>query len=615
MKLRTQIIFILLGVFVALAAASGIVQSLVTLPSYAHLERRLAHEDGDRCVAAIERELEALDKFGLEWSMWDDAYDWALNPVAGFIERNVTDEYFQQANAPVFLYCDAAGKVLYSSVRDPETGLPEHSEVFSRDSFAGDTMLFVNAEAPEFRGMLLTDRGPAIICSRPVVPTANNKPSAGRFIAARYLSGSGLDSLRAQVGIDFVLKPGEARSNADVVELPGGEELEVIKPLRTLNPANTLAIVATLPRSVMTEGRATVRRSALTMFGSAAAITLCLVVAMQCRVVNRVGRLHRHAASLARTGDLSSRVEVEGSDEIASLANEFNQMLSRLEESQRSMADLSRRAGMAEVASGVLHNVGNAMNSVVVSMGTIRTSLATSKVSSLQKAATLLASQPDPAAFITADPRGTQIPAFLTKVSDAIANEHAQLATEFDRLDHAVRHIGEIVREQQDVARAPDVAESVQLDRVIMGAADLVRPSFDRHSVTLTIGDLPDVRACFYRARLQQVLVNLLTNAGQAVRHLLPIQRQVSVSAELDGDRIVISVTDQGQGFAPEEREKFFRQGYTTRQDGHGVGLHYCAVTMSQLKGSIEAHSAGPGLGATFRITFPINREVRRSAA
>jgi signal transduction histidine kinase len=186
---------------------------------------------------------------------------------------------------------------------------------------------------------------------------------------------------------------------------------------------------------------------------------------------------------------------------------------------------------------------------------------------------------------------------------------------EFDRLDHAISHIGEIVREQQDVARAPDVAEIGLLESVIRGAVDLVRPSFGRHGVALTLNELPDVRGCFHRTRLQQVLVNLLTNAGQAVRHLPPEQRQVLLSADKQGDQITITVQDQGMGFDSANREKLFRQGFTTRQDGHGVGLHYCAITMGQLNGSIDAESAGPGLGATFRISFPINRELPRAAA
>jgi C4-dicarboxylate-specific signal transduction histidine kinase len=129
------------------------------------------------------------------------------------------------------------------------------------------------------------------------------------------------------------------------------------------------------------------------------------------------------------------------------------------------------------------------------------------------------------------------------------------------------------------------------------------------------LNELPDVRGCFHRTRLQQVLVNLLTNAGQAVRHLPPEQRQVLLSADKQGDQITITVQDQGMGFDSANREKLFRQGFTTRQDGHGVGLHYCAITMGQLNGSIDAESAGPGLGATFRISFPINRELPRAAA
>ncbi len=622
MKLRVQISLTILGVFALLTVANFLVQHLVVGPSYQTLENSLASQDAERVNAAIEREVQSIDRFALEWSDWDDAYKWIKgeSDAEAFVQSNfAAEDYWEQCHTPVFIFTDATGKVLFSSIRDPETYQPSSMPEFAADRFEEDNLFFPGASAPARAGIIVTSRGPTLIVSRPVVTTDGDAPSVGRFIAARFLTDSAITELREQVGVDFSLLTGSAALGATPTPslvTPDSDTIIASKSIASLKPGDAIAAQCRIPRSVSAEGQKSSALGLMVMLVSAGAITVCLIGVLQHRVVAPIVKLRRHAADVGATGDLSRRLNSPERNEIGQLAGEFDAMVASLEDARREVSDMSRRAGMAEVASGVLHNVGNAMNSATVSMSTLRRMSADSKSTSLKKVAALLASQSNLADFFANDPRAQQLPGFIAKLADGLEDEHTNIARECERLDTCLAHVNEIVSAHQDIAHAPEVAEQLSLESVLTGAASLVRPSLDRHGVTLLTAPIPSLTGGFHRAKLQQVLVNFLTNAAQAVKDLPQIRRVVSIrSGTTAAGRVWIEVSDQGPGFTKDQRANFFRQGYTTKSDGHGVGLHYCAITIEQLRGEIDAWSDGPDQGATFRIEFPVDTAERRAAA
>ncbi|MFZ4574464.1 MAG: CHASE4 domain-containing protein [Phycisphaerales bacterium] len=620
MKLRALLGLTILTVFALLTVADLLVYRFVSAPGYQRLEDRLARSDADRVDAAITRELDGLDKFALEWSDWDDSYKWVMgeSDAEAFVKSNfAAEDYWRQCRTPVFIFTDRTGKVMFKSVRDPETYQPRAIAEFDCAQFSQGGRYFPGHDAPEAKGLVTTELGPALYVSRPVVPTAGDEPSAGRFIAIRFLDESAVAALREQVGVNFALVA-SAASGSDT-RLDIGEDRSVITATTTLTASTAdqpISAVCEIPRSVTAEGVKSGRLSLTAMLVSAAAITLCLIGALQLKVVQPIIRLRKHAMEVGATGDFTRRFGAASKDEIGELAREFDTMVASLGEAKREVADMSRRAGMAEVASGVLHNVGNAMNSARVSISTVRRIVSDSKVSSVRKVSDLIGSQPDLADFFTNDARGRQLPGFVNKLSESLESEQGTLDRECDRLDACLMHINDIVRTHQDIARAPEVAEFTSLAAVIEGAAVVVRPSFERHGLTLDVERAPLVTGAFYRAKVQQVLVNLLTNAEQAIKASGNADGRVRVASGTTGaGRVWIEVTDTGRGFTAEQRASFFRQGYTTKADGHGVGLHYCAISLGQIGGTIDATSEGPGAGATFRIEFQVEATERRAAA
>lgn len=284
-----------------------------------------------------------------------------------------------------------------------------------------------------------------------------------------------------------------------------------------------------------------------------------------------------------------------------------------LRDAQAELMASARRAGMAEIASGVLHNVGNVLNSVNVSAGLIQERLRDSPLQGLAPAAALLqAHAADPGAFLTQDPRGRLLPRYLQELAGVLAAEHAALAGELDTLARSVDHIKQVVATQQSYAGAPRLIESLPLDVLIDDALRMNADSLARHRIPVVkdVSGLPPLP--LDRHRLLMILVNLISNAKQALGAAggdAPCLRLSAVLAEgaADGARqLRISVADNGEGIAPEHLTKVFSHGFTTRRDGHGFGLHACALAAREMGGSLSAYSAGRGQGATFTLELPI---------
>jgi signal transduction histidine kinase len=278
-----------------------------------------------------------------------------------------------------------------------------------------------------------------------------------------------------------------------------------------------------------------------------------------------------------------------------------------VERSHKQLVDASRRAGMAEVATGVLHNVGNVLNSVNVSANLISEKIKTLQVGGVSKLAQLLAGTPDLAAFITLDERGKQVPAYLTRLGEQLNQEQKALLAEFDSLRQNVDHVKEIVATQQSYAQRAGLTESLNVRDLLEDVLRIHAQAYTRHGVQVTrdYGDVPAVRTD--RHKILQILVNLFSNAKRACDDGGAKDKLVTVRARLNGEnRVRIEVTDNGVGITPENLTMIFTHGFTTRKGGHGFGLHSGALAARELGGSLTATSPGPGQGATFVLELPL---------
>lgn len=288
-----------------------------------------------------------------------------------------------------------------------------------------------------------------------------------------------------------------------------------------------------------------------------------------------------------------------------------------LEAANSSLVDSSRFAGMAEVATGVLHNVGNVLNSVNVSGNVISDRLRGSKVIELGKVAGLLTLQAaDFAGFVARDPRGPHIPELISRVAEALRAEHADLLEEVDSITRNIAHIKEIVSMQQGFAKGHGIVEEIDVQSVVDDAIKINSTSLNRHRITVVQAFEEVPRVLVDKHLVLQILVNLLRNAKQAIESSGREERRVVVKIQGNGGEFVkITVQDSGSGIAPENLTRIFSHGFTTKKDGHGFGLHSSALAATGMGGALSAHSDGPGTGAVFTLDLPVARVASAAAA
>jgi PAS domain S-box-containing protein len=279
----------------------------------------------------------------------------------------------------------------------------------------------------------------------------------------------------------------------------------------------------------------------------------------------------------------------------------------KLKATQKELLEASRLAGMAEIASGVLHNMGNALTSVKTSVSLVCDQLAGSRLPSLSRAANLLHEHAgDVAAFMSADPRGQQLPAYLIQLADVLIREREVMMKELDQLRTNVEHMSHIVAMQQNYASGTSLAEACQAADLVEESLHINAISLGRHGITLVraFKSSPDVYVA--RHKVLQILVNLIRNAKYAMDETGKPEKPMTVTVEPVGDRVRIVVRDEGVGIPPENLTRIFQFGFTTRKDGHGFGLHASANAARDLGGRLSAHSDGPGTGATFTLELPV---------
>ncbi|MFY0567337.1 sensor histidine kinase [Archangium lansingense] len=328
-------------------------------------------------------------------------------------------------------------------------------------------------------------------------------------------------------------------------------------------------------------------------------------------------------AALRRARDELERRVAERTEELAR-ANEalrqahdglelrVKERTQELKDTQRRAVELARQAGMAELATNVLHNVGNVLNSINTSATVLGERLRALRLQSLLKLAGVLEERrADLPAFMTADERGRRLPEFLGKLGENLSSDRDEMLSMTDSLHRHVEHIRMIVELQQSYATSSSLVEPASLEELLEDALRINGAALGRHGITLERHVMPLPRMMVDKHKLLQILLNLISNAKYALNNNPPGERRLTVKLEHPADnRIRVQVCDNGMGIAPELLTKIFQHGFTTRKEGHGFGLHSCAIAARSMEGSLGVHSDGPGKGATFTLELPFRPET-----
>lgn len=282
----------------------------------------------------------------------------------------------------------------------------------------------------------------------------------------------------------------------------------------------------------------------------------------------------------------------------------------QLQAAQKELVDISRQAGMAEVATSVLHNVGNVLNSINVTTTLLDERVKKSRASDLNRLVDLLGEHSlDLAAFITQDPRGRRVPEFLRQLAERLGSEQGLVLAELASLRKNVEHVKDIVAMQQSYAKISGVIETVEVTQLLEDTLRMNAGALVRHDVQVVRQYNPVPPITTDKHKVLQILVNLVRNAKYACDESGRAEKQLTVGTVVCGiDHVRIFVRDNGVGIPAENLTRIFNHGFTTRKEGHGFGLHSGALAAKELGGTLTAHSEGPGRGATFTLQLPVQR-------
>ncbi len=387
---------------------------------------------------------------------------------------------------------------------------------------------------------------------------------------------------------------------------------------------------------------------AFLILGGSLLVTWRISARLQRIISEPIFSLLESTETVARNQDYSIRARAHGEDELGLLVQGFNNMLAqvqardialqqahenlektveartrelKLEIEEREMAEkkltalhrelleTSRQAGMAEVATGVLHNVGNVLNSVNVSTILIGERLRRSKFANLRKIAALIQKHAgDLDRFVTDDEKGQRLAQYVKDLAEHLDGEQAESLKELNLLTTNIEHIKEIVATQQSYASVSGVIEALPLVDLIEDALRMYVSGFQAKDIVVAREYLDEPIIAADKHRVLQIVANLIANAQDSVLEAARPEGKITLRIALVGDaRVRLEVADDGVGIHPDNLTRIFSHGFTTKRDGHGFGLHYSALAAREMVGSLTAESDGENCGATFVLELPLS--------
>ncbi len=607
MNIRPKVAALTAGIFLVLGIAEILVEKQVVMPSFAELERGDARVAMRRINFALDLVIDRIAVSTTDWGNWVDAYRFAQDHNPDFIKTDITNTALRQLRVNVLLVVDADGGVLASKSLDLTSDRPLGLDLAALKALPVDFPWRANLrEARPARGLLLTNRGILMLAAAPVLDGNGGGPARGMMFMGRLLAASDVKSIGAQAQADLsLLAPGAIQGREQLID--GDAVTRVYRSFDDVYGRPVMTLRVDVPREVMRRGQAAVTYASICLVGAAVVVLVLLLIVLNRLILTPLAVVTRHAVALDEGKDLTRRLDLARTDEIGVLARELDRMVARVAESRTQLVDQSFQAGFAELAKGVLHNLGNAMTPIGVRLASLRERLRAAPADDAEQAvAELQAGVADPQ-------RGADLEQFLRLACRQLAGTVRSAQADVELMTRQASAIQTALTEQLHSAHNEHVIEPVRLTELVAQSLEIV-PDSCRQRLAVDTDDnfrkLGVVRVA--RTVLRLILQNLIINAAEAVRDAGKERGVLQVSAEItreaERQQLHLQLKDDGVGIAAQNLERVFEKGFSTKspETNHGIGLHWCANAINALGGRIWAVSEGPGRGASMHLLVPL---------
>jgi two-component system, NtrC family, sensor kinase len=616
MSLRIKVIGSLALLFAALSVAAFLIQLRVVEPSFARLERANARTAMRRVDYAIDRDLETLQNDATDWANWEDAYRFVLGRNPKFVATNFTHTAIAQIQIDSILIVDLKGRILAWTGDVIPTKLSLQGSLEDGGSLPASFPWRRDLGTTRaVHGLVKTNLGVMMIAGAPILNGTGSGRPTGMTIVGRLLTPDRLQDLGSRTQSNLMSVDMSLASTSDLL-VNSSRYTTVYRSFNDIYNRPVMALRVEVPRRIEASGLRAIRYASLSIIVVAVIVLLLVVVLLNRLVLTPLTRMTRHAVAVGESADLSARLNYATADEFGQLGREFDRMVATLQEARRQLIDQSFEAGFAEMAKGVLHNLGNALTPLGVRVAALGQRLNGVPIADLERAAAELTRGEDNPG------RRAELAQFIELCCQHVASVLRESSADVNAMSHQADGMRAALADHMRAATSAEpVFESVRLAELVSQSLDIV-PDASRARLRIdtdeSLSRLGTIRVV--RTVLRLVLQNVIINASEAVRDAGRdagmLRLWAEVSREAGRDQLHLHAQDDGVGIRAENIDRIFQKGYTTKSRGtnHGIGLHWCANAIRALGGRIWATSDGLGFGAAIHVTLPLGDGMARSA-
>lgn len=629
LSLNHKVALIVISVFVLSGMASIAIQRQVIMPSFLELEENTAIRNSERVMQALNRELDAIVTPVSDWAYWTDTYEYVKGEYPEYIEANFSDvgTTLDPMNMNYLGIYDSTGKALWANGWDQEgEEVIDLGALTAASLTASHPLLQFPELDSSIKGIVMTQGGPMLVVSQAILTNEKKGPAVGAIVMGRFLNEAAFARLSEQTRIDISVDATEV-VNSEWVNSPGSGLLHTGTAATMLDDRwqmrttvgdllgdPLLSIEVVTRREITAQGASAVNLSLLSLAATGLVTMIVLWFALQRVLLKPVARLTKYTVAVGEDENIVQRLNFQRQDEVGTLANGLDEMVDKLQEARRAVIEQSYRSGISEMASGVLHNIGNAITPLNVRLVSVSQELRAVPAADMQQASAELA---DPA---TPPERRADLQKFVELVGMDLVKAMGKAGDEIGKAVQQVNTVQEILVDQERASRAERVVEALSVEKLLKQCVSALSADMQaRLRLVMEPGVAKSGSVSGSQAALSQVVTNILVNAAESIEASgsdLACLRIDAESTELEGQSVThLSFTDSGAGIASDCLDKLFIRGFSTKKrEGSGYGLHWSANTLKSLGGWMTVESSGPGKGACFHVYLPATEQVLQQA-
>lgn len=620
LPLQRKVALTLLLTISAFAVISYLILSIVVAPAFENLEFEAARSDLVRAEQAIQTDIRNLEAITADWAPWDDIYEYVHGRNPGFKKSNLDRPTLENLNLDLMAVYANGRRFVWGQVllNNEQIGLADLGILGPADAAFHD---LAGHDQPEDRtvGIVATKFGPMIISSRPILMSDDSGPVAGAVVMAQFLDGARLTLLRERTEVNVNWIPYlefEQQPSLDVENFSADDTHAHVNQnyivneiiLRDIFDAPTLVLRTATPRSISRLGSQTLRAAMMFLLLAGLLLSVVMWYLLRSSILAPIEKLAGHMAKIRKSGDLSQQLAIGSKDEVGSLATQFNRLTSEVHDARKALLFQSFKAGKADTAAEVLHNIRNAMTPLLNGVERI--------AKAFRVADDLRVSDATAQLRVTDCPpeRCAKLLEYVDASFEHIKNSNAEAADDMRMVMSQARQVEDILADQEKFAVDAPATENISVDEVV-GEATHVIPKDAKKDISVELDqELRGLRVHAHRIGLLQVMGNLILNAYESIQRARQKKGRISLTAipELveNQQMVRLTVSDNGTGFEGDARTKVFQRGFTSKGEGDttGLGLHWCANAVAGMGGRISAESDGTGKGAQFHVLLPVEQ-------